>query len=114
MHKVSSSGLFTELSSPVNLLRATIIRFLSFDAHNVTPQVYVAMAVIYLALLVVTLLSIRKHGFSAKGRATWMLVVVLVPIFGIAAYCVSCLMKADITFMQNIGLFRKSPARRGT
>lgn len=89
-------------------MRATILRFFSFDAHNVTTEVYFAMLGIYFALLVVTLLSIRQQRLSAARTISWALVVIAVPIGGIALYCFACLATADISFLQSMGLFRKA------
>ena len=57
-----------------------------FQESSLTLQVWVAAAVIWLAVVVCCITSIISQPFSARQRIIWVAVVVCVPLFGLLAY----------------------------
>ena len=81
---------------------------MSFDANNVVFEVYVVMAFLYLVMLAVTIASIRGRFASPNDRTRWLMTVLLLPIVGMALYCIHCLRHADYEFLRSVGLLRNS------
>ena len=89
-------------------MKATIKRFLSFDARNVAPEIYLVLGLVYLTMLVLTVASIRGRFASPADRNRWTAIVVFLPIVGMALYCFYCLRRADYEFLRSIGLFKNT------
>ncbi len=85
-------------------MRVIINRFLTLSAQNVTEEVLWALAVVYLILLLVTLASIWGLHIGAGFKLAWTLLVLGLPVAGIAFYCVRCLLKADYAFLGQYGI----------
>jgi len=88
-------------------VKTAIIQFLSFKPRNVTSEIYIAMAIIYGAMIAATLHSILQTDAPPRSKAFWAAVVIILPIVGMAAYCLASLLKADCSFLQTIGLLKK-------
>lgn len=95
-------------SSPIAILQAILKRFLTFDARNVSTEIYLVLIGAYLGMLVFTISSIHGRFSSPAAARTWMIAVVFLPIVGMAAYCISCLRAADYSFLKSLGILRKS------
>jgi len=77
-----------------------LIKFFTFAPDNVTKEVYWALAGIYLLLFIATLLSIKKTTPSLAAKLAWMMLVTILPVLGIAIYCIRCLAAADFHFLK--------------
>lgn len=77
-----------------------LIKFLTFAPDNVTKEVYWALAAIYLFLFLATLLSIKKTTHTHVPKLAWMLLITILPVIGIAIYCIRCLVLADFHFLK--------------
>lgn len=80
----------------------SLIKFLTFAPDNVSKVVYWALAVIYTLLLLATLLSIRKKNPEFTHSLAWSLLVILLPVIGIATHCIRCLATADYQFLKQL------------
>ena len=87
-------------------MKTAIHRFITLDARNVIPEVYLGMLLIYATLLFTTLNSIRTQTISPARKILWALFVITTPIAGMTIYALGCLMSADHSFLRSIGLLR--------
>ena len=87
-------------------MKAAIQRFITLDARNIIPEVYIGLLCIYAALLITTLNSIRTQSISRGRKFIWALFILVVPIGGMAIYAISCLLTADHSFLRSIGVIR--------
>lgn len=78
----------------------TIIKFLSFAPDNVSKEVFWILGIIYLFLLIATALSIKKTTNNLSSKLAWTLLVIVLPVIGIAIYCIRCLASADFHFLK--------------
>lgn len=81
-------------------MRTVLNNFLRLEVLNTHPLIYWAIAVIWAGLLVAAFLSIKDQDISLSSRLFWSGVVFLIPIFGLAAYTVWCLFRAEWTFLK--------------
>ena len=72
-----------------------VIRWLTFDAQNLIFEVWVAMAILWAALLILTITSIASLNISFTGKLGWFAFVVLAPILGLFIYCVRCIIRSE-------------------
>lgn len=87
-------------------MRTAIHRFVTLDARNVIPEVYVGLVFIYAVLAITTLNSIRSQDMTVARKILWGAFVLLTPIAGMAVYSLRCLLTADHDFLRSIGLLR--------
>lgn len=92
-------------------MRAVIINFLSLNVLNTHPAVYWALAAVWISLCVSAFHSLRSQETSAGSRAVWMGVILFLPILGLAAYSVFCLIKADWGFLKPLFQSRSEAVR---
>ena len=83
-------------------MRTVIQRFLSFQAENVGPEIYGALGLVYLLLLAVSLASVAR--LVGRRKLAWMLLICFVPLFGMYAYALYSLVRADYSFFKRFGL----------
>ncbi|MGV3659653.1 MAG: PLD nuclease N-terminal domain-containing protein [Prosthecobacter sp.] len=81
-------------------MRDTILRFFLIQPLNSHPMVLWGLAAVWLVLIFNCVHSLRQQAMSLPARWAWLLVIILVPIAGMAAYLVYCLTKADYSFMK--------------
>src|SRR5262249_10192799 len=94
-------------------MRATIQNFLTLKALNVIPAIYWMLAAIYVAFVLTTLWSIFSAGVkSSFGRGFWTLVILVLPIVGMFAYALRCLVLTDIRSLRQFGISKAKPASR--
>jgi hypothetical protein len=89
-------------------MKAVIHRFITLDARNVIPEVYLGLLLIYAVLLLTTLNSIRTQTISPARKILWALFVIMTPMAGMAIYALICIMTADHSFLRSIGLIRSN------
>lgn len=76
-------------------MRGIITRFFTMDVLNIHPAVYWGLALIWVILLVAAISSLRSLRESGKVKVFWLAIILLIPIVGMAIYCIRCLVKAD-------------------
>ena len=81
-------------------MRGVVTRFLNLEVLSIHPFAYWALALVWLILLVAFVSSIRSQEIPATAKAIWIFLVLFVPIFGLAAYCIWCLIRADWSFLK--------------
>lgn len=84
-----------------------LINFLSLNALNTPPEVYAALGVIWLILLVAGMASVFSRACSGWLKLLWLLLIVGAPVVGLLVYCVFCLVTADYSFLKLFGLQRQ-------
>jgi hypothetical protein len=89
-------------------MKNAIHRFLTLDARNIIPEVYFGLLFIYAALLFTTINSIYSQDISSPRKILWILFVIVTPIAGMAIYTLRCLLTAEHSFLQSIGLLRSN------
>lgn len=87
-----------------------LTRFFALDALNVIPEVYVALAAIWLWILIVNFISISSQEIPSWAKVLWVLIVSGLPVAGVFFYCLFCLLRADYSYLHQLGLFM--PDRR--
>lgn len=86
----------------------SLIKFFTFAPDNVSAEVYWALGVIYLFLIIASILSIKKNVPNLATKLAWTLLVIVVPVIGIAVYCIRCLALADFSFLKQFSPGAKS------
>jgi hypothetical protein len=81
-------------------MRDTIIRFLTVNPLNEHPLVYWGLAVVWVVMILNCIASLRQQEMSIPARWLWFLVILLLPILGMALYLIRCLMTADYSFLK--------------
>lgn len=98
-------------------MRVVINRFLTLSAQNVSEEVLWALGLVYLILVLVTLGSILCLKVNAAAKVAWAVLVVGLPVVGMALYCLRCLAVADYSFLGQFGIklgSRKSLSKMAT
>ena len=89
----------------------TISNWLRLDAQNLIAEVWWAMLIIWVALLLIALVDIATHTFSLTSKLGWICAVIFLPLVGLFAYCLYSLARADYHMLEF--LFRKRKSTRG-
>lgn len=76
-------------------MRDIVTRFLQLEIINLHPMVYWGLALVWLLLLVSALMSVRSLAISTGAKLAWSLVLIAVPVLGLAAYAVRCLLRGN-------------------
>lgn len=84
-----------------------IIKFLTFSPENVSVEIYWALGAIYFLFYVTTCLSILSNKLGFRSRLAWILLSTVLPVVGMAFYCLRCLAIADYQFLKQFGLAPK-------
>ena len=92
-------------------MRDTITNFLTMDVQTSIGLVYVSLVVVWLIILIAGISSIVTRPMGTAGKLVWILLIVGLPLVGMAVYCLYSLFKADYSFLQQFGVFPgKKPA----
>jgi len=83
-------------------MRTVITRFFTFNAENSAPEVYGVLATVYLILFGLSLSSLIKS--DCRNKLAWFLFLLFIPVVGMYAYSLWCLVKADYSFLARFGL----------
>jgi len=86
-------------------MREILIRFLSFEALNLIPEIYFALAAVWLLIVAITLVSISSQPIHLVAKLFLVLMVVALPMIGVLLYTIGCLIRADYSYFQQMGLF---------
>lgn len=79
-----------------------VIRFLTFDVISEHPAIYWGLAGVWLILLVAAVSSLRSLEISSGAKAAWMLLILLLPVFGLGIYAIRCLIMGDWSFLKPV------------
>lgn len=79
-----------------------LIRFLTFNVVSDHPAVYWALAAVWFLLLLAALSSIRSLPVSFGAKVVWFLIIVVLPLVGLAAYAFRCLIRGNWSFLKPI------------
>lgn len=88
-----------------------VIRFFTLDVITEHPVVYFGLGVVWLILLGSASLSILAQRISRPWKVFWFLLVLLLPIAGLAIYALRCLFLGDWSFLRPL-LVPPTPARK--
>lgn len=83
-------------------MKEIFFRFVTIHPMNDHPILGWALGIIWLVMVANCVASIRQQPIEIRLRLVWTLIIVLVPIFGMAAYLGYCLLKADYSFLKFI------------
>jgi hypothetical protein len=83
-------------------MRETVIRFVTIDPLNEHPLIYWGLAIVWMVLVGNCIASLRVQPISVTARWLWVILIVALPIVGMALYLVRCLLKADFSFLKFI------------
>ncbi|MBL9177768.1 MAG: PLDc_N domain-containing protein [Verrucomicrobiaceae bacterium] len=81
-------------------MRDTLFRFFTIHPLNDHEIISWAMGLVWLALVLNCLASLKHRDISSRARLIWVAIVVVVPILGMAAYLLFCLVTADYSFLK--------------
>lgn len=76
-------------------MRNIVIHFFRLEILNMHPGVYWGLAIIWLLLIVSAFASVRSLAIPAIAKNVWLLVILAIPILGLAAYAFRCLARAN-------------------
>ncbi len=92
-------------------MRQVFFKWITLDAQNYIPEVWYAALVLWIGLLVFGVFSIRSLTVTPQVKLVWTLVILLVPLAGLFAYCCYCLGKVDY-YMLDSWILRKGKDSR--
>lgn len=81
-----------------------ISKLILFSPENVSEEVYWALAGIYMLLWFVTIFSVLSKRKTVPARLAWFMLITFLPVLGIAAHCITCLIGADYQFLKQFGV----------
>ena len=81
-------------------MRETLLRFFLVQPLNVHPLVYWGLAVVWIVMILNCAASLRQQPISMAARWTWLILIIALPIAGMALYLLRCLVKADYSFLK--------------
>lgn len=76
-------------------MRALVINFLSLDVLNLHPALYWGLAAVYFLIFVSAFMSVRSLAISTGAKVAWLLIIIVIPILGLAVYALRCIFKAN-------------------
>jgi hypothetical protein len=77
-----------------------VTRFLTFDVLSTHPAVYWGLALVWIILLVAAFASVRSLEIHVAGKVVWIVVILFVPILGLACYAFRCLVRGEWSFLK--------------
>ncbi len=81
-------------------MRDTLIQFITIQPLNYHPIIPWVLVFIWLALVLNCFASLRQQSLTLKARLGWLLVIVFIPVLGMTAYLLYCLVNADYAFLK--------------
>lgn len=76
-------------------MRSIVTYFLRLEILNLHPMVYWGLAGIWLLLLLSAFASVRSLIISPAAKIVWVVVILALPILGLAIYAIRCLVRAN-------------------
>jgi hypothetical protein len=68
----------------------------TFQIDKLTGQVWIIAVVLWAAIVACAISSILNQPFSPRQRAVWLILVTLIPIFGLLAYLPFSIRRDDL------------------
>ena len=87
----------------------TVVNWLTFDIQNLIVEVWWCVAALWLALLLIAVFDVVASSLRIWEKTIWLVLIVLLPFAGLAAYCIACLLRAEYYMIDF--LFKKRPAQ---
>ena len=84
-----------------------IVRFMTFRASNVIPSCYYALGFFWIMLVLAGVWSIKSQRMAWQAKMGWFLLILCVPLIGLAIYAAYCLVHADSPILRHLGIFRR-------
>lgn len=81
---------------------AVFIRFLTLNVVSTHPAVLWGLGFVWVVLLVASISSLRVQDLSTAKKVAWFLLILLVPIAGLAVYCLFCLARGNWSFLKTL------------
>lgn len=95
-------------------MSSLVINIFRFEILNMHPAVYWGLGAIWLMMLVSAIMSVRSLQISAGKQFVWILLLIAVPILGLAVYAFRCLFSANWDTLKPLfrsrQLIRNSPS----
>lgn len=88
----------------------TLFNWLKFDVQNLIVEVWWCVAALWGALVLISLIDVAVSNLRRGEKALWMVLILLLPLGGLAAYCIACLFRADYYMIDF--LFKKRSSSR--
>lgn len=79
-----------------------VIRFFTFDVISEHPMVYWGLGVAWLFLLIAAFSSLRIQSLTTGKKFLWFAFILLLPVVGLACYCVYCLIRGNWSFLKTL------------
>lgn len=76
-------------------MRAVVINFFRLEILNLHPMIYWGLGAVWLLLLISAFMSVRNQSMHTVAKFAWVLVILALPILGLAAYAILCLFTAN-------------------
>ena len=76
-------------------MRTVFINFIGLHAENVSTEIWIGLAAIYIVMVGVTLSSVWSGAWSGWAGLLWTIIVVALPIVGIFMYSLASLSRCD-------------------
>ncbi|MFT5107443.1 MAG: hypothetical protein ACI8XO_003133 [Verrucomicrobiales bacterium] len=86
----------------------TITNWLRLDAQNFIAEVWWSMLALWIALVILAILSVRTQNLTRGSKSAWIAAIIGLPLIGLFTYCAFCLTRVDY-YMVDF-LFRKKKA----
>jgi len=90
----------------------TLINWLTLDAQNFIAEVWWILLALWIALVIVGISDVATHTLTRGGKFAWIVTILIVPIAGLFAYCILCLVRADYHMLEFLIRRRKSPRKK--
>ena len=88
-------------------MRNIVIHFFRLEILNLHPFVYWGLAGVWLLLIVSAFASVRSLTIPILAKNVWVLIILAVPILGLAAYAFRCLARANWYSIKPLFLSRR-------
>ena len=73
-----------------------ILNRFGLEAAKFNSQVFLSLMLIWIALVICAVISIRSQGFSERQRRLWVWIIVCVPLLGLLAYLPFSVRREDL------------------
>ncbi len=82
-------------------MRQVFSRWITLDAQNYIPEVWYAVALLWIALVGFGFMSLHSQAVPPKVKVGWALGILLIPFGGLFAYCCFCLSRVDYYMLES-------------
>jgi Flp pilus assembly pilin Flp len=89
----------------------TITNWLRLDAQNYITEVWYAVLILWVALVIIGILSVVSNTLTNQSKTMWIALILCVPLAGLFAYCIFCLTRVEYHLLEFLFRKRKSTLR---